>query len=774
MAKAEEKRSRGRRAASGNGHQDVIEVKTERTVSEIDGAALPPLEPEMFINRELSWLDFNSRVLFEAEECTNPLLERVKFAAIFAVNLDEFFMIRVAGIKRKVDSGIGTLGPDGRTPVEQIVAMRAKAQQALDQHAAVITRDLLPGLAAEGIEIVPYATLSDQQRETVTRRFEREIFPILTPQAIDRGRRFPHVSNRSLNLIASLKLPDGSRFARIKIPATLPRFIPVTNGSGLNRNQPQVFTWLEQVVAANLGRLFAGADVVASYPFHVTRDSDIDLDEDGGDDDEANLMTVMRESIAQRAFGPVVRLMIDRTMPSDVRDWLVEHLGATARDLYVVDGPLATEDLWELVAIDRPDLKDAPLTPAPVPRLSAVPGQDPEDVFASIRERDILIHHPYQSFGAVVDFLRAAATDPNVVAIKQTLYRIGRDSPLIPSLIEARDDDTQVAVLVELKARFDEENNISWAEELEHHGVHVAYGLAGLKTHCKATLVVRREPSGLRRYVHLATGNYNASTARLYEDFGYLTAREDIGADVSDLFNVLTGFAQQEAYRSIWVAPRGLRHQLLAAIDREVAAHRRHGNGRLVFKVNSLVDRLLVRALYRASRAGVKIELIVRGACCLRPGVAGWSDNIRVISLVGRFLEHSRIYYFDNGGDEEVCLGSADLMERNLDRRVEVVFPVEDRGWAAEIRDEIIPAYWRDTTNAWELESDGTYRRIEPAPGDTPFDVHSWLINRYKLPPDWALAGVRNNGPHQVPLPATGLPGLDLAVSANFSSKQSS
>jgi polyphosphate kinase len=773
MPKAEEKRSRRRRAAAGNGRGVDPGSKTDGAVIESNGTTLPPLVPEMFINRELSWLDFNDRVLFEAEESTNPLLERVKFAAIFAGNLDEFFMIRAAGIQRKIETGISTRGPDGRTPVEQMTAVRVKTQKALDRHAAVITGDLLPGLAAEGIEIVPYAALSDQQRETVTRRFEREIFPILTPQAIDRGRRFPHVSNRSLNLIAALKLPDGSRFARIKIPATLPRFVPVTNGAGADRARPQVFTWLEQVVAANLGRLFAGSDVVASYPFHVTRDSDIDLDEDDRDDDEVNLMTVMRESIAQRAFGPVVRLMIDRTMPDDVRDWLVEHLGGANDDLYVVDGPLATEDLWELVAIDRPDLKDPALTPAPVPRLSAVPGQDPDDVFASIRERDILIHHPYQSFGAVVDFLRAAATDPNVVAIKQTLYRIGRDSPLIPSLIEARDDDTQVAVLVELKARFDEENNISWAEELERHGVHVAYGLAGLKTHGKATLVVRREPSGLRRYVHLSTGNYNASTARIYEDLGYLTAREDIGADVSDLFNVLTGFAQQEAYHAIWVAPGGLRQQLLAAIDREVVAHRRHGNGRLVFKVNSLVDRLLVRALYRASRAGVKIELIVRGACCLRPGVAGWSENIRVISVVGRFLEHSRIYYFGNGGADEVYLGSADLMERNLDRRVEVVFPVEDRGWAAEIRDEIIPAYWRDTTNAWALHADGTYRRIEPEPAETPFDVHSWLINRYKLPSDWALAGVRSNGPRQVPLPATSLPGRDLTIPVNLSGNES-
>jgi polyphosphate kinase len=710
----------------------------------------------MFINRELSWLEFNDRVLFEAEERTNPLLERVKFAAIYTSNLDEFFMIRVAGIARKVSAGIAAPGPDGRTPTELLRAVRDKTQSALDRQAAVITQDLLPGLAAEGIEIVPYAALTDTQREAVTRRFEREIFPILTPQAIDRGRRFPHVSNRSLNLIVSLSLPDGSRYARVKIPATLPRFIPVSNGTSADPAQPVVFTWLEQVVAANLGRLFAGADVIASYPFHVTRDSDIELDEedDDGDDDGVTLMTVMRESIAQRAFGPVVRLMIDRTMPDDLRDWLADHLRASEDELYVVDGPLATEDLWELVALDRPDLKDTPFVAAPVPGLTTVLGQTPDDVFAYIRERDVLVHHPYQSFGAIVDFLRAAATDPSVVAIKQTLYRLGNDSPLIPALIEARDDDTQVAVLVELKARFDEENNISWAEELERHGVHVAYGLTGLKTHCKATLVVRREPTGLRRYVHLATGNYNASTARIYEDFGYLTAREDIGADVTDLFNVLTGFAQQEEYRSIWTAPGGLRFDVLRAIEREIEAHHRTGHGRLIFKVNSLVDRQLIRALYKASQAGVRIDLIVRGACCLRPGIPGWSDNIRVISLIGRFLEHSRIYYFGNGGADEVYLGSADLMERNLDRRVEVMFPVEDRGWAEEIRDEILPAYFRDTVNAWELEPSGHYRRIEPSPGDAPFDVHEWHMRRYRVPADWPLSVAKSKGPQQVPLPA--------------------
>jgi polyphosphate kinase len=423
-------------------------------------------------------------------------------------------------------------------------------------------------------------------------------------------------------------------------------------------------------------------------------------------------------------------------------------------DLYVLDGPLATHDFWELVSLDRPDLKDPPFVPHAVPGLTAVPDQRPEDVFAFIRERDVLIHHPYQSFGAVVDVMEAASTDPNVVAIKQTLYRIGKDSPLIPSLIEARDDDTQVAVLVELRARFDEENNITWAEELERHGVHVAYGLAGLKTHCKATLIVRREPSGLRRYVHLATGNYNSATARVYEDFGYFTAREDIGSDVSDLFNVLTGFAQQEDYRRLWVAPQNLREAFLGVIEREIAAHQQAGRGRLVFKVNALVDKVIIRALYKASQAGLKVDLIVRGACCLRPGVPGLSENIRVISIVGRFLEHSRVFFFDNGGENEVYLGSADLMERNLDRRVEAVFPVEDPGWAAEIRDELLPAYLRDTVNAWELHADGVYRRIEPVAGEPPFDVQSWMMNRYRVAPDWALSAPRQHTSQQVPQPA--------------------
>ena len=696
----------------------------------------------MFINRELSWLEFNRRVLEEAADPAAPLLERAKFSAIFANNLDEFFMIRVAGVKRKLAAGVGDAGPDGRTPAAQLGAIRRATQALLDQHARLVGDVILPALAAEGVVVTPYADLEPEAKEALGRRFEEEIFPVLTPQGIDRGRRFPHVSNRSLNLIVSLRLGAGTRFARLKIPATLPRLVPVPPAGGAGV-MPEVgsrslrFAWLEHVIAAHLPRLFPGAEVVAACPFHVTRDSDIELDaDDDGDDgdDEIDLMMTMRESISQRAFGPVVRLMVDRSMPEDVRSWLVEHLHAAERDLYVVDGPLAIDDLFELGGLDRPDLKDPPFTPAPVPGVTAVPGATEGDIFALLRERDLLVHHPYQTFGAVADFVRAASSDPDVVAIKQTLYRIGKDSPLVPALVDARDDDTQVAVLVELKARFDEENNMTWAEELERHGVHVAYGLMGLKTHCKATLVVRREPGRLRRYVHLATGNYNAGTARVYEDLGLLSARDDLGSDVSELFNALTGYAEQDRYRKLWVAPEHLRLRFVDAIMREVEAHRRSGNGYLAFKVNALVDRTIIRALYAASQAGVTIDLIVRGACCLRPGVPGWSETIRVISVVGRFLEHSRVYAFRNGGEDEIYLGSADLMERNLDRRVEVVFPIEDPALAARIRDDILPAYLRDTVNARQLMPDGTYARIEPAPGEEPFDVQAWLQREYRPP----------------------------------------
>ena len=704
---------------------------------------LPPLSPDLYINRELSWVAFNRRVLEEAQDQSAPLLERVKFAAIFAANLDEFFMIRVASLKRKLTAGIADPGADGRTPTQQSALLKSAVQQLLEDQAKLLREDLFPKLNSAGIQILRMAELKKKEIKSLQDYFERDIFPVLTPQAVDRGRRFPHVSNQSLNLIVVLRTQEtGSRFARVKIPAVLDRLIPIPipDGNEPVEGSPLRYVWLEDLVAANLSQLFPGTEVVASYPFHVNRDSDIDVDED--EDEARDLLIVMERQLSQRMFGSVVMLMVDTSMPQDVREWLAEQLHSSDRDLYIVNGPLAVESLFELVRLQRPDLKDRVFTPSPLGRLSDARTSEEEsfhwptrDIFSLIRERDILVHHPYHSFNAVTEFLRIAARDSKVVAIKQTLYRIGKDSPLIPSLIEARDDDTQVAVLMEVKARFDEENNIAWAHELEHHGVHVAYGLEGLKTHCKLTLVVRREDDRLRRYVHLSTGNYNAATARVYEDVGLLSAREDISSDVSELFNVLTGFSKQESYRKLWVAPRHLRQRFLEKIGREVAVHKQTGKGRLIFKMNSLVDRELIRALYAASQAGVQIDLIIRGICCLRPGVPGWSETIRVRSLVGRFLEHSRIYYFGNGGDDEMYLGSADLMERNLDRRVEVVFPIEDERNKAHLRDVVFPAYLRDTVNTRILLPTGVYQPVQVKDGDEPFDVQRWFIELYQYIP---------------------------------------
>jgi polyphosphate kinase len=697
--------------------------------------SLPPLPPELFFNRELSWLEFNRRVLRQAKSANLPLLERTKFAAIVTGNLDEFFMIRVANLRRKLTAGIGEPGPDGRTPARLATELKRTVQDLLDAQATLLREDIFPGLRREGIEILRVAELSRREVKALQHYFEEQIFPVLTPQAVDHGRRFPHVSNHSLNLLTVLRTPDtGSRFARVKIPAPLDRFVRVP-ANGAQKAPSDRFVWLEDVVASNLSRLFPGIDIVASYPFMVIRDSDIDIDEG----ETRDLLLSMEKQLSRRKFGSVVMLMVDASMPEAERQWLMEQLRASERDVYIVDGPLSLESLFELVRLDRPDLKDAPFAPAPVGRIPGSDGPVIEgqswpvaDLFALIGERDILVHHPYQSFGTVTDFLRIAARDPEVVAIKQTLYRIGKNSPLIPTLIEARDEDTQIAVLMELKARFDEENNIAWAHELEEHGVHVAYGLAGLKTHCKLTLVVRREGEVLRRYAHLSTGNYNATTARIYEDIGLFTAREDLTKDVNELFNVLTGFSRQDSYRKLLVAPMHLRRGLVDRIAREVEAHHRHGQGRLIFKMNSLVDRELIRALYAASRAGVTIDLIIRGICCLRPGVPGWSETIQVRSLVGRFLEHSRIYYFHNGGEDEIYLGSADLMERNLDRRVEVLFPIEDRVSKEHVRDTLLPAYLRDTGNTSMLMPDGSYEAVVPAPGTEPFDVQRWAIEHYR------------------------------------------
>jgi polyphosphate kinase len=696
-----------------------------------------PFPPDLFINRELSWLAFNARVLEEAEDRSLPLLERAKFAAIFASNLDEFFMIRVAGVKRKIIAGRDDVGPDGRTPEQQALAIQASTQLLVERHAALIKGELVPALAEAGIQIHNWNELNDAERKLLREQFEHDIFPVLTPQAVDSARRFPHVSNQSLNLLVVLRSPvAGFRFARVKIPAVFPRLLPV--GDSADETEPRTyrFVWIEQVIAAHLSRLFPGNDVVASYPFHVIRDSDIDLDED--EDDIRDLLVTMTEFLQQRSFGSVVQLVTDYQMPADVRGWLIDQLHADERDAYVIDGPMAAESLFELMKLDRPDLKDDPFQPTQttISSLLSTSSEEGEaeeeiDIFAILRERDILLHHPYQSFSIFADFLKYASRDKHVVAIKQTLYRIGRDSPLVPSLVEARDDDTQVAVLVEVKARFDEENNISLARKLEEKGVHVAYGVHGLKTHCKATLVVRQEPDGTRRYVHLSTGNYNASTAKIYEDLAIFTANEEISSDVSELFNVLTGFSLQSDYRKLLVAPSSLRSEILRRIDRETERHQETGQGRIIFKMNSLVDKESIAALYRASQAGVQIDLIIRGICCLRPGVEGWSENIRVTSIVGRFLEHSRIYYFHNGGEEEIYLGSADLMERNLDKRVEVVFPVEDAKIRQHIYEEVLPGYLRDSVNARELNADGEWLARRPSEGVEPFDSQVWGMEHY-------------------------------------------
>lgn len=706
--------------------------------------ALPELVPELYINRELSWLEFNRRVLQEMRETVSPLLERVKFASIFASNLDEFFMIRVAGVKRKVMAGIVEPGPDGRTPIQQYQAIHELTQYLLDRYSEHVTRRIFPALRDAGIEVVAYDDLKGGERKALAQVFEREIFPVLIPQAVDRGRRFPHVSNDSLNLIVALKGRGDPRFARVKIPALLPRFVPVPatppegkTGRVLDGSIDDVaeervrFTLLEQVIKAHLGRLFPGSEVMAAYPFHLLRDSDVEPEED--DEEAEDLLEIMRETLSQRPFGSVVRLDTDRTMPRPVRDWLLAQVHATGDEVYVVDGPLALESLMELTRLNRPELKDYVSIPAASFPWRASEGQhDPAAVFQAIREHDILLHLPYQSFLGVVDLLRAAAQDPDTVAIKQTLYRIGKDSPLIPALIEARDDDTQVAVLVELKARFDEENNISWAETLERQGVHVAYGLSGLKVHCKVTMVVRREEDGLRRYCHISTGNYNANTARVYEDIGILTSREDISADVSELFNVLTGYARESHYRSLWVAPKDMRTKLIDAILAEAEAHRRHGGGHIIMKMNSLVDRETIRALYAASRAGVKVDLIVRGVCCLRPGVPTWSETITVTSIVGRFLEHSRVFWFRNNGDPKVYIGSADAMERNFDRRVEVIVPVVSPELGHHIRHVLLDAWLRDTMNARRLMPDGRWEAVEGIEGEAPFDAQGWMMQYYK------------------------------------------
>ncbi len=680
--------------------------------------AEPLIAPEAYINRELSWIEFNRRVFKEALDARHPLLERVKFLSIFDTNLDEFIMIRLAGLKDQSVARVTTLSPDGLTGEQQLEAVREALDPLLEETHQFWRKELLPLLAAEQIHILDYEQLDSMQRLAMQTYFENEIFPVLTPLAVDAGHPFPHISNRSLNLAVMITDSQyGERPARVKVPPTLPRLIPVPLADTTGGRR--AFVWIEQVIAAHLSMLFPGFDVWESYPFRVLRDADIELRED----DSSDLLESIEQSLRERRFGSVVDLAVNPSMPQRIRDLLLESLEITPDDLTVIDGPLGMGDLMELLKIERPVLKYPNFTPFTSPEL-----RKGQDLFQAIRQHDWLLHQPYESFDPVVEFLRTAAHDPQVLAIKQTLYRVGGHSPIVDLLLEAVENGKQVAVLIELKARFDEENNIEWARKLERSGVHVVYGLAGLKTHAKVALVVRRESDGLRRYIHLSTGNYNNSTARIYEDLGLFTCQPNLCADVSVLFNLLTGYSRQSSYRKLLVAPLGLRTGILERIEREVAVQQKSGNGQIIFKTNSLVDPRVIAALYRASQAGVQIDLIVRGICCLRPGIPGLSETIRVRSIVGRFLEHSRVYSFGNGGSEEILLGSADMMQRNLDGRVETLFPIEDPHLRAALRDNLLKRILSDTVNARELQSNGNYVRILPDPGEPPFDSQAWFL----------------------------------------------
>jgi polyphosphate kinase len=658
-------------------------------------------DPALYVNRELSLLEFQRRVLEEAQDPTNPLLERIKFLSILGSNLDEFFMVRVAGLKNQVDAGIAETGPDGLTPSQQLEAIRHYFIQLwTDAHTCL--KELLSQLEERGIHLLDYDELNASQKELADTYFHETIYPVLTPLAVDPGRPFPHISNLSLNLSALIRSGDGEEhFARLKVPDTLPQLVPLQRSR--KAKGPLAFVWIEELIQANLNSLFPGMEVVESHPFHVTRDADSAIQElEGGD-----LLELVEEGVRQRRFGAVIRMKVNARMPEGLLEILTQNLELDEADIYRLDGPLALSRLRHLLALDRSDLKDAPFVARPLT------GKDDEDIFAQIRRSDILLHHPFDSFQPVVDYLRAAAKDPNVLAIKMTLYRVGRNSPVVEALLEAMEYGKQVAVLVELKARFDEESNIEWARALEREGVHVVYGLVGLKIHAKVCLVVRREGDVIRRYVHLSTGNYNAVTAHLYTDLGLFTADPDIGADASDLFNYLTGYSAKSDYRKLLVAPINLRKNLESLITREIEHARAGRPARVIFKANSLVDSRITRLLYAASQAGVQVDLLARGICVLRPGVPGVSENIRVRSIVGRFLEHSRIFYFQNAGEDEIYLGSADLMPRNINRRVEVLFPIQKASLRRQIRDRLLSVYLADNVKAREMTPEGGYRRVE-------------------------------------------------------------
>jgi polyphosphate kinase len=663
----------------------------------------PPIEEPPYLNRELSLLAFQERVLALAEDGSQPPLERAKFLAIVAGNVDELFQVRVAGLKDQLAAGVDTASPDGLTPAEQLRAIRDRLTGLVARHSRAFLDGVVPALAGAGIRLVDWEQLDDDDKKHVGAVFD-DVHPVLTPLAVDPGHPFPYISNLSLNLAVMVRDPVSGqrRFARVKVPPVLPRFLAMPDG--------ERFLPLEQAISAHLDSLFPGMVIECHFAFRVTRNTDLTLQADAEEADD--LLAAVEMELRQRRFGQAVRLEVDATISREARSLLERELELGPEDVYEVAAPLGLGGLWALHDLDRPDLKDEPwagLTPPPL-------ADDRPDVFAAVRRGDVLVHHPYESFTTTVEaFIRQAAADPAVLAIKQTLYRTSGDSPIVEALIRAAERGKQVSVLVELKARFDEEANIAWARALEEAGVHVVYGLVGYKTHSKTALVVRQEEDGIRRYCHVGTGNYNPKTARTYEDLGLLSSDDDLGADLSDLFNFLTGYSRQQRYRKLVLAPTQLRARIIDLIDGECGGER---PGRIRMKVNSLVDRPVIDALYRASAAGVRIDLVVRGMCCVRPGVPGLSDNIRVRSIVGRYLEHSRIFAFGDeaAGPVRYLIGSADLMRRNMDRRIEALVPVE----APELRDrlgEILDVLLADDVLAWELDGDGRWRKVETVAG---------------------------------------------------------
>lgn len=671
---------------------------------------------QRLLNRELSLLEFFRHVLEEGLDDRNPLLERLRFLTIFSSIVDEFFMIRVSGLKEEVEEGWVQPSPDGMTAAEQLREIRHRLRPMIAEQMRCLNEEILPELAQRGIVITPYADLSPQERCKVDDYFEQCVFPVLTPMAVDPAHPFPYISGLSLNLGLMVEPPDANRldpsavsearFVRLKVPPVLPGLVPIGG-------EESKFTFLREIIAANLGSLFPGMRVGESHTFRVTRDADIDIREDEADD----LLRALQTELRKRRFGAPVRLEVANGMSDAMLDYLTNSLGLESDDIYPIEGPLNVSDLTALCDLNRPDLKFRPLRTS-VPAVLSTRAS----IFEVIKERDVLLHHPYTAYSTVTNFIRTAAEDPDVLAIKICLYRTGQQSQIAEALIHAAEQGKQVTALIELKARFDEENNIEWAQRLEHAGVHVVYGLLGLKTHCKLTLVVRLERGVLRRYVHIATGNYNPTASCTYTDLGLFTADEDIGADATEFFNYLTGYSRQKEYRRLFISPVNLREQLNSLIERETANARAGRPARIVAKLNRLADPNLIQSLYEASDAGVSINLIVRGICMLRPGVAGLSENIRVLCIVGRFLEHSRIFYFANDGEDEVYIGSADWMPRNLNRRVEVVCPVKDPKLRAFLKDEVLNAYLRDNVHARLLQPDGSHERVQAVDGEELFD----------------------------------------------------